>query len=90
MPTLDFSAWLSLISTVAIIVALAFIQSAQGDSWTRAMNAVGQLPADASAEEVDASGEWAVSALLDFGVRLESIGYMQGHEPAHLKYRSLR
>ena len=56
--------------------AVALLQSAGGDSWTNAMNTVAQLRADISAQEVDASGEWAVTALVNFGVRLESIGYM--------------
>ena len=96
MTSLDLQTWLSLISTVAIVLALVFagvqvreanrarrdqaavalLQSAQGDSWTRAMNALAQLPADARAEQVDAAGEWATAAVLDFGVRLETIGYM--------------
>ena len=36
---------------------MAFIQSAQGDAWTRAVHALAQLPAEASAEQVDASGD---------------------------------
>lgn len=56
--------------------AVALLQSAGGDSWTNAMNTVAQLPAEVSAAQVDASGEWAATALVNFGVRLESIGYM--------------
>ncbi len=104
MANLDLNAWLSLISTLAIVVALvftglqvrqanlqrrdqaamAFIQSAQGDAWTRAVHALAQLPAEASAEQVDASGDGQGDALLNFGMRLESIGYM-----VHLKLVSL-
>lgn len=96
MTSLDLQAWLSLISTVAIVLALVFagvqvreanqarrdqaavalLQSAQGDSWTRAMNSIAQLPANATAEQVDAAGEWATNAVVDFGVRLETMGYM--------------
>jgi len=96
MTTLDLQTWLSLISTVAIVLALIFagvqvreanqarrdqaavalLQSAQGDSWTRAMNSIAQLPANATAEQVDAAGEWATNAVVDFGVRLETMGYM--------------
>ena len=96
MTTLDLQTWLSLISTVAIVLALVFagvqvreanqarrdqaavalLQSAQGDTWTRAMNSLAQLPANATAEQVDAAGEWATAAVVDFGVRLETMGYM--------------
>ena len=96
MASLDLNAWLSLISTSAIVVALIFagvqlreanrtrreqaamacIQSAQDDSWIRAVDAVVRLPAGIGAEQVDAAGEWAATALSAFGVRLESIAYM--------------
>jgi hypothetical protein len=55
---------------------VALLQSAQGDTWTRAMHAVAQLPAAVSAEEVDTLGGGASTALVEFGVRLESVGYM--------------
>lgn len=96
MTSLDLQTWLSLISTIAIVLALVFagvqvreanqarrdqaavalLQSAQGDTWTRAMNSLAQLPAAATAEQVDAAGEWATNAVVDFGVRLETMGYM--------------
>ena len=56
--------------------AVALLQSAQGDTWTRAMHAVAQLPAEVTAEQVDTLGEGASTALVEFGVRLESVGYM--------------
>lgn len=94
MHSLDLQSWLSLVSTVAIVVALVFagvqvreanrmrrdqaavvmIQSTQDVGFIRAMNAVGQLPADLDADQADAAK--AADTLLDFGVRLESIGYM--------------
>lgn len=96
MTSLNLQTWLSLISTLVIVVALVFagfqvqeanrtrrdqaaavmIQSTQDDSFVRAMNAVAQLPGDLSAEQLDARGDRAAEPLLDFGVRLESIGYM--------------
>ncbi len=95
MASLDLQSWLSLISTVAIVLALAFaglqvrqanrsrsdqaaavlIQNTQVDSWTRAMQNVATLPIGASAEQVDEC-DWAANALMDFGVRLEAVGYM--------------
>jgi hypothetical protein len=56
--------------------AVALMQSAQGDSWTNSMNTISQLPADLDAEQVDAHGAAATAALVDFSVRLETIGYM--------------
>ena len=104
MAHLDLNGWLSLVSTIAVVVALvfaglqvrqansqrrdqaamAFIQSAQGDGWTDAMRKMSQLPADASAELVDAGGDDALIGLSNFGVRLETIGYM-----VHLRLVSL-
>jgi hypothetical protein len=96
MAALELQDWLSLISTAAIVLALAFagvqvreanrarrdqsavalMQSAQGDSWTHSMNTISQLPAGLDAEQVDAQGAAATAALVDFSVRLETIGYM--------------
>jgi hypothetical protein len=104
MAHLDLNGWLSLVSTVAVVVALvfaglqvrqansqrrdqaamAFIQSAQGDGWTDAMRRMSQLPADATADVVDAGGDEALIGLMNFGVRLETIGYM-----VHLRLVSL-
>jgi len=56
--------------------AVALMQSAQGDSWTLSMNAISQLPAGLDAAQVDAHGAAATAALVDFSVRLETIGYM--------------
>lgn len=96
MVSLSLQDWLSLVSTVAIVLALVFtgvqvreanrarrdqaavalIQSAQGDSWTHSMNAVSRIPAGVDAQQLDAQGEEATAALMDFSVRLETIGYM--------------
>ena len=56
--------------------AVALMQSAQGDSWTLSMNTISQLPAGLDAGQVDAHGAAATAALVDFSVRLETIGYM--------------
>ena len=96
MASLELQDWLSLISTAAIVLALAFagvqvreanrarrdqsavalMQSAQGDSWTNSMNAISLMPAGLDAAQVDAQGAAATAALVDFSVRLETIGYM--------------
>ena len=56
--------------------AVTLLQSTQGDTWTRAMHTLGQLPTGTSAEQLEAAGQRAVDAAVDFGVRLETIGYM--------------
>jgi hypothetical protein len=96
MAALTLQDWLSLISTIAIVMALVFagvqlreanrarrdqaavalLQSAQGDSWTHSMDTVSRLPANLDAAQLDEQGAAAKAALVDFAVRLESIGYM--------------
>jgi len=96
MGALSLQDWLSLISTVAIVMALVFtgvqvreanqarrdqaavalLQSAQGDSWTKSMDTISRIPAGLDAAQVDAQGESATAALVDFAVRVETIGYM--------------
>jgi len=96
MAALSLQDWLSLISTIAIVMALVFagvqvreankarrdqaavalLQSAQGDTWTRSMDTISRIPAGLDAAQVDAQGEAATAALVDFAVRVETIGYM--------------
>jgi hypothetical protein len=96
MAALSLQDWLSLISTIAIVMALAFagvqvreanrarrdqasvalLQSAQGDTWTRSMDTISRIPPGLDADDVDAQGTAATAALVDFAVRVETIGYM--------------
>jgi hypothetical protein len=96
MAAMSLQDWLSLISTIAIVMALVFagvqvreanrarrdhaadalLQTAQGDSWTHSLDTLPRIPAGLDAEDVDAQGALATAALVDFAVRLESIGYM--------------
>jgi hypothetical protein len=96
MAALSLQDWLSLISTIAIVLALVFtgvqvreanrtrrdtaavavLQSAQGDTWIRSMNTIARLPAGLDAEQLDEYGAAVSAAVVDFGVRLESIGFM--------------
>jgi hypothetical protein len=96
MAALSLQDWLSLISTIAIVMALVFagvqvreanrarrdqaavalLQSAQGDTWTRSMDTISRIPAGLDAEQIDAQGEAKTAALVDFAVRVETIGYM--------------
>jgi hypothetical protein len=93
---LDLAAWLSLISTLAIVAALVFtalqvrqgnlkrrdqaaitlIQTAQSEGWTRALEVISKLPPNVDASEIDRAGAEVERAIIEFGVRLETIGYM--------------
>ena len=86
MAALSLQDWLSLISTIAIEMALVFagvqvreankarrdqaavalLQSAQGDTWTRSMDTISRIPAGLDAAQTDAQGEIATGALVDF------------------------
>jgi hypothetical protein len=96
MAALSLQDWLSLISTIAIVVALLFagvqvreatharrdqaavamLQSSQGEGWTHSMDAVSRIPPGLDAAQIEARGDGAAAALVDFAVRLETIGYM--------------
>jgi hypothetical protein len=56
--------------------AVTLIQTAQSESWTRALDLIGKLPQNAQAADIDAAGAEAERAIFEFGVRLETIGYM--------------
>ena len=93
---LDLSAWLNIISTVAIVGALIFtalqvrqgnvkrrdqaavtlIQTTQSEGWTRAFELIARLPEDAQVSDIDAAGPEVARAIIEFGVRLENVGYL--------------
>ena len=56
--------------------SVAMIQTTQSESWTRSLEALSRLPANASIEDIGPSSPETLSALFEFGVRLETIGYM--------------
>jgi len=56
--------------------AIAVIHNSQGDSWTRALEGVSRLPAEATVDQIYASGPETAQLIFDFGIRLETIGYM--------------
>jgi len=96
MAALSLQDWLSLVSTIAIVMALVFagvqvreaskarrdqaavalLQSAQGDSWTKSMDTISRIPAGLDGPQIDSLSEASTNALVDFAVRLESIGFM--------------
>ncbi|HME87667.1 MAG TPA: hypothetical protein VKE30_00480 [Chthoniobacterales bacterium] len=56
--------------------AVTIIQTAQSEGWTRALDLIGKLPERATVEDVEAAGLATQRAVIEFGVRAETIGYM--------------
>lgn len=56
--------------------AVTVIQTTQSEGWTRPLEIVSNLPAQASVAEVQRAGPEVQRAMINFGVRLETIGYM--------------
>ena len=56
--------------------AMAMMKAIMRDTLTRSLEILAGLPADAQAADIERSGPDAGRALLEFGVGLESIGYM--------------
>ena len=56
--------------------AITVIQTTQSESWTRAIDLLRKLPENANLATVLAAGPEVERAIFEFGVRLETIGYM--------------
>jgi hypothetical protein len=58
------------------LAAITLIQTVQSEGWTRALNLLGNLPANAELSDVLAAGSELQRALTEFGLRLETVGYL--------------
>ena len=56
--------------------AVTVIQTTQSDRWWRALDLLGKLPENAQISDIERMGPRIERSLFDFGVRLETIGYM--------------
>ena len=56
--------------------AVTVIQTSQSDSWAHALELLSGLPASAQLEHVQKGDPGMERALFDYGVKLETIGYM--------------
>ena len=56
--------------------AVTVIQTTQSEGWTRPLELISNLPPDATVADVERAGAEVQRAMIDFGVRLETIGYM--------------
>lgn len=65
--------------------AVTLIQTIQSEGWTRMLDLIGKLPDGAQISDVEAAGPEVQRALIEFGVRLESVGYMVFRRNVDLK-----
>jgi len=56
--------------------ALAMIQSIQSEGWTHALSLMLRVPVGVTVEQIDALGPDVARAIEDYGVRIETVGYM--------------
>ena len=56
--------------------AITIVQTAQSESWTRALHLLLKIPAGATTKEIDALGPEIERAIEEVGVRVETIGYL--------------
>jgi hypothetical protein len=56
--------------------AITVIQTTQSAIWTHALDLIGKLPQDAKPEDIVRMGKEIEQAVFEFGIRLETIGYM--------------
>ena len=56
--------------------AISIVEAAQSDAWTCGLNQLHRIPANATAEEIDALGPELTDAIEQVGIRVETIGYM--------------
>jgi hypothetical protein len=56
--------------------AIAVIQASQSDNWTRALDLLSVLPAEARPEDIERAGPQIAHAVFEFGVRLETTAYL--------------
>jgi hypothetical protein len=56
--------------------AVTLIQTTQSEGWTRAFELIGRLPQDVQVADIDHAGTEVARAIIEFGVRLENVGYL--------------
>lgn len=56
--------------------AVTLVQTLQSERWTRAVDLISTLPENAQLSDMERMGPAMESSLFDFGVRMETIGYM--------------
>jgi hypothetical protein len=56
--------------------ALAIVEAIQSEGWSHSLSVVIHLPDNVTAEQIDALGPQCTQAIEDYGVRIETVGYM--------------
>lgn len=56
--------------------ALAIIHAVQNEGWTHSLSVIIHMPDNLTPEQIDALGPHAAQAIEDYGVRVETVGYM--------------
>jgi len=56
--------------------AVTLIQTVQSEGWTRMLDLISKLPDGAQVSDVEAAGPAVQRAIIDFAIRLETLGYM--------------
>ncbi|HEY5048925.1 MAG TPA: hypothetical protein VII49_13000 [Rhizomicrobium sp.] len=56
--------------------ALAIIHAIQSEAWARTLSILSSIPSGASAAQIDAQGPDVTRAIEEYGLRLETVGYM--------------
>jgi hypothetical protein len=56
--------------------AVTLIQTVQSEGWTRMLDLIGKLPDGAHISDIEAAGPDVQRAIIDFSIRLETLGYM--------------
>ena len=56
--------------------ALAIVDAVQSEGWTHSLSVVIHLPDNVTAEQIDGFGPQCMQAIEDYGVRIETVGYM--------------
>jgi hypothetical protein len=56
--------------------ALAIVEAVQSEGWSHSLSVIIHLPDAITPEEIDARGPACIQAIEDYGVRIETVGYM--------------
>jgi hypothetical protein len=56
--------------------ALAIVEAIQSEGWSHSLSVIIHLPDDVTPEQIDERGPECTQAIEDYGVRIETVGYM--------------
>lgn len=56
--------------------AVTLIQTVQSEGWTRMLDLISKLPENAQISDIEAAGPDIQRGIIDFSIRLETLGYM--------------